>query len=98
MSTSEVASITFSLATAEDAEAITSLSKRAQEALLCRDFFVVSGCDRIRWKLANNAFAYLARVDGELAGYYLFEMPGLDPDENPGFDIDLPQDELEQVL
>ena len=88
----------FKVATPDDAEKIALLSERVQDLLPCKDFFVISSPKRIRWKLQNNSFAYLAFDADVLAGFYLFEMAGLDPDENPGYDIGLDEDDLKRVL
>lgn len=88
----------FKFATPDDADAIANLSKQVQALLPCPDFFVISSRDRIRWKLENNSFALLAYDGDVLAGFYLFEMPGFDPKENLGYDINLDTSELEQVL
>lgn len=88
----------FRVATPDDAEAMADLSQQVQDLLPCKDFFVISSLERIRWKLQNNSFAYLAHDGDKLAGFYLFEMPGLDPSENPGYDIGLSEDDLGRVL
>lgn len=88
----------FKFATPEDADAIADLSKQVQTLLPCPDFFVRSTRDRIHWKLENNSFALLAYDRDVLAGFYLFEMPGFDPKENLGYDINLDTSELGQVL
>lgn len=91
-------SFTFRLATPDDADVIASLSQQVQELLPCRDFFVISSQKRIRWKLEHNSFAFLAYSGDDFAGFYLFEMPGLDRKENPGYDINLDESELRKVL
>ncbi|HIZ18885.1 MAG TPA: GNAT family N-acetyltransferase [Candidatus Olsenella stercoravium] len=88
----------FKFATPDDADAIAGLSKQVQALLPCPDFFVISNRNRIRWKLENNSFALLAYDGDALAGFYLFEMPGFDPKENLGYDINLDTSELEKVL
>lgn len=90
--------ITFRLATENDAEAIASLSEQVQSLLPCRDFYVISTPERIREKLRINSFAYLAYAGGSLAGFYLFEKPGLNREDNPGYKIGLSKPELMKVL
>ncbi len=90
--------IKMRLATAEDASAIHNLMARAQAALPCKDFFVISSEERVAKKLRENSFAYVAGDDGALAAYYIFMMPGLDPEENLGYDVGLGESELRRVL
>lgn len=90
--------IHFEKASLKDAETIAELMLVAQEAAPCKDFYVVSSLSRVEWKLRNNSFAYLAKDGKEVVGFYIFEMPGLDPNENPGYDIGLGEDELKRVL
>lgn len=92
------AELTITLGSIEDAASIAELMQRAQGLLSCKDFFVISSLKRVRWKLENNSFAYVAKSQDKIVGYYIFEMPGLDPAENPGYDIGLNEDELSRVL
>ncbi|WP_158095336.1 GNAT family N-acetyltransferase [Collinsella sp. An2] len=85
-------------ASLKDAETIAELMFIAQEAASCKDFYVVSGLSRVEWKLQNNSFAYLAKDGEKVVGFYIFEMPGLDSNENLGYDIGLGEDELKRVL
>ena len=89
---------TFARAQASDAEAIHNLMVRALDAIPCKDFYVVSSLERIKWKLEENSFAYLALDGNKIVGFYLFMVSGLDPKENLGYEIGLPNDELERVL
>lgn len=96
--TAKMDNLCFRIATPDDAGEIASLSARVQNLLECKDFFVISSLERTRWKLQNNSFAFLAYDANVLAGFYLFETPGLDPNENPGYDIGLDEAELKKVL
>lgn len=90
--------IEFELASPEDAGEIYALMELAQRVASCPDFYVISSLERVEWKLRENSFAYLARSCGELVGFYIFEMPGLDKEENLGYEIGLEEDELTRVL
>lgn len=89
---------TFARAKISDAEAIHDLMARAQGASPCKDFYVVSSLERIKWKLEENSFAYLALDGDKIVGFYLFMDPGLDSKENLGYEFKLSDDELKRVL
>lgn len=90
--------ITFRPASTSDADSIAVLSERVQAALPCPDFFVISGAERIRWKLENDAFAILACDGDDVVAFHIFEVPSPKSDENLGRDVGLDESELGHVL
>lgn len=84
-------------ASVEDVEAIADLMRVAQDSIANKDFYVISSPDRVRWKLETNSFAFLAKDRDRIVGFYLFETPGLDDNENLGYDINLSNEELMRV-
>lgn len=89
---------TFARAVASDAKAIHDLMVRTQDAISCKDFYVISSLERVVSKLEKNSFAYLAIADGNVVGFYLFMEPGFDRKENLGYEIELSDNELNRVL
>lgn len=87
----------FELAKVSDASEIARLMRVSQQQCSCRDFYVASSLERVVWKLRTNSFAYLVKAGSRVVGFYLVEMPGLDPSENLGYMIGLSEDDLVRV-
>lgn len=90
-------SLTFELADVSDAAEIAILMRVVQESCPCKDFYVVSCLERVEWKLRTNSFAYLAKDGGRIVGFYMVEMPGLDRNENLGYELGFSKNELNRV-
>lgn len=95
--TPAVEEISFMLASVFDASEIAGLMRIAQTFCPCKDFYVVSSLKRVEWKLRTNSFAYLAKDGGRIAGFYMVEMPGIDRNENLGYELGFSENELNRV-
>lgn len=89
--------VAYELADVSDAAEIAMLMRIVQEFCPCRDFYVVSSLKRVEWKLRTNSFAYLAKEGGRIVGFYMVEMPGLDRNENLGYELGFSENELNRV-
>ena len=87
------------LARSEEAEALHALMMGVWEGLENREVFAVEDLDLdwVRDKLGPGGFGVVAcGPDGRLAGMLLMAYPGLSP-ENLGWDVGLPEAELNRV-
>lgn len=85
------------LALSKDARAIADLMVEVRDGLANPEYYVISDLERVQWKLTENSYAYLAYDGEKLVAFHIFMMPGLDPEENLGYEIDLSEDELRRV-
>lgn len=90
--------LTIETATVSCAAEITALAKRVQDNMPNKDFYVVSNEARTEWKLRENSFAYIAKDKESIVGFFIFMMPGLDKEENLGYNIGLSDSDLARVL